>query len=318
MMATLPPPAPGPSTPAVDAVQDALEHTRRALFPFHFERWLALGLLAFLDQCGRGGGFPGGSFSGRDRTQGLELDQIAAWLSAHVGLVVALTAAGLALVVALVALVLWINTRGIFMYLDAVVTGRVDVQRPWREHAAAADALFAWRFALAVVTLLVVVLFVAGAGALLLGAPRAAPSPGLILGLLVAALLLLPPALAMSLVSMALRDFVAPLQLHLRCDVARAARATWALVRARPGVFVLYVLLKIAFALLAAFVVLIGCCFTCCLALVPVFSQTLFQPLWFFERAWSVCLLRRLGHDLFASFPGLPPAGVGAPDPQGA
>ena len=49
----------------LDAAQQALEHTRRQLFPFRFERWLALGFVAFLDQCGRtqtgfSTGFPGG------------------------------------------------------------------------------------------------------------------------------------------------------------------------------------------------------------------------------------------------------------------
>jgi hypothetical protein len=31
-----------------------------------------------------------------------------------------------------------------------------------------------------------------------------------------------------------------------------------------------------------------------------VVTQTFLQPLFFFERAWSLCLLRQLGHDLFA------------------
>jgi hypothetical protein len=42
-----------------DAARDAIEHTRRNLFPIRVERWLVLGFLAFLDQCGRtlnGGG----------------------------------------------------------------------------------------------------------------------------------------------------------------------------------------------------------------------------------------------------------------------
>jgi len=39
----------------IEAAREAIEHTRRLLFPFRFERWLTLGAVAFLDQCGRGG-----------------------------------------------------------------------------------------------------------------------------------------------------------------------------------------------------------------------------------------------------------------------
>lgn len=300
------PAASGAASLVLDAARDAFEHTRRQLFPVRLERWFVLGFLAFLDQCGRGhGGLSSGPGSGNG-DGGPDTGQIAAWLASHVGLVVALATVALALVVALVALVLWINTRGIFMYLDAVVTGRVQVRRPWREHADAAGSLFVWRFALALGTLLVVFLFVAAVAAVLLGASGGEPAPGLVVALAAALLLVvLPVALAASLVSVALRDFVAPLQLHLRDACPAAARVLSALVRARPGVFALYVLLKIVFALAAAALLVVVCCFTCCLALLPVISQTLLQPLLFFERAWSVGLLRRLGFDLFASFPGL-------------
>ena len=38
-----------------DAARDAIEHARRNLFPVRVEKWLVLGFLAFLDQCGRTG-----------------------------------------------------------------------------------------------------------------------------------------------------------------------------------------------------------------------------------------------------------------------
>lgn len=311
-MGSVPAPAtPVPPASAWDAARDALEHTRRQLFPFHFERWLVLGLLAFLDQCGRGNGSFGARGGSRYHVDDVDTGQVAAWVSSHVALVVAVTAVGLALLVAFMALLLWINTRGVFMYLDAVATGRAEIRRPWTQHAEAAGSLFTWRFALALGTLLAVLLFVAVAAAVVLSTPGNEPRIGLLIGLVLGFLLLILPLVVLAaLVSLALRDFVAPLQLHLRCACPVAARALWALVRARPGTFVVYVLLKIVFAVTAALVLFVACCCTCCLAVLPVISQTVFQPVWHFERAWSVCLLRRLGHDLFASFPGhaAPPA----------
>ena len=143
-MTTPPPASRGPSP--LDAAQQAIDHTRRQLFPFRFERWLILGCVAFLDQCGRRsgiGGFhapgPGGWGGGGGPNQG-DASKAVEWLATHAFLVAGVAAAVLAVVIVLAALVLWLNSRGVFMYLDNVASGRADFERPWREHAAAATA----------------------------------------------------------------------------------------------------------------------------------------------------------------------------------
>jgi len=76
------------------------------------------------------------------------------------------------------------------------------------------------------------------------------------------------------------------------------------LLRAHPGVFVVYVLLKLAFSMVAGIVIAVAACLTCCCALLPVVMQTVLQPLFYFERAWSLFLLRQLGYDLLSAAPG--------------
>ena len=44
---------------------------------------------------------------------------------------------------------------------------------------------------------------------------------------------------------------------------------------------------------------LLAGCLTCCCAFLPVLCQAVLQPLYFFERAWSLFLLRQLGVDVF-------------------
>jgi hypothetical protein len=78
-----------------------------------------------------------------------------------------------------------------------------------------------------------------------------------------------------------------------------AARLFLDLVRARPGTFVVYVLLKIVFSVVAGVLMVVAACFTCCCALLPVVMQTALQPIFYFERAWPLFLLRQLGYDLF-------------------
>ena len=289
----------------IDAAREAFEHTRRHLFPAQANRWFALGFVAFLDQCGRsgiGGGPSPGGWNGGRGGNGPDWSEITAWIASHVGLIVIVAAMALTLVVALTALVLWVNTRGVFMYADNVATGRADIGRPWREHAEKAGSLFAWRFALAIGTLVgVLVLLLLGAIAVVPIVKGGGVGAAAVVALIGLAFALVFLVVASALVSTALRDFVAPLQMEAGRTCGDAARVFLGLLRGHPGCFALYVLLKIAFQAAAGLVAVLACCICCCAVLTPVVSQTVLQPLFYFERAWSLHLLRQLGHDVTAS-----------------
>lgn len=306
-MSTPAPPARGPSP--LDAAQQAIDHTRRQLFPFRFERWLILGCTAFLDQCGRrsgiggfhvpgpGGWGNGGGGGGPDHG---DVSRAVEWLAMHAFLVAGVAAAVLAAVIAFAALVLWLNSRGVFMYLDNVASGRADFERPWREHAGRAGSYFAWSFGLALATLVGVLLLAVGALLAVVALVNGPPGTGLAAGLGLGGIFVLFLALIVtaSLASLALRDFVAPLQVRAGLGCRDAIGLFLSLLRAHAGVFVVYVLLKIVFAIVAGMALVLAACVTCCCALLPVVMQTALQPLFYFERAWSLFLLRQLGYDL--------------------
>jgi len=314
--------APADPSP-MDAAGDAFEHTRRLLFPFQFDRWLTLGFVAFLDQCGRGGvggtmpggpGFPGGGGGGTGGGSGAGggLSDLGAWFTAHLGLIVAVAAGVLVVVVLLAALVLWIGSRATFVYLEDVATGRAELSRPWRDHAERAQSYFAWRFGLAAALLgAVALLVVVAVGAFFLmarGGRGGMVLGGILLVALVPTLILI--LLAGGLSAMALRDFVAPLQVHSGLACGPAVRLFLSLLRLHPLAFVLYVLLKVVFGLVQGVVLLAAACLTCCCVLIPVVTQTALQPLFFFERAWSLYLLRRMGYDVLATLMPAEPASV--------
>ena len=297
----------------LDAAQQAFEHMRRQLFPFRFERWLALGFLAFLDQCGRTqAGFPGRLASGVPEEVGERggpgpvLDEAAAWLAAHVMMVMAIAAVALVVVLCLTALVLWINSRGVFMYLDNVATGRADVSRPWREHAGKADSYFAWSFGFTLGAMTGgLVLLLTGALVALRMARGQGGFGGGVAALVVIGGMLLIFVLAAALASLALRDFVAPIQMRAGVSCGAAIGLFLGLLRLYPGAFAVYVILKVVFALVLAFLLLLAACVTCCCALIPVVTQTVLQPAFYFERAWSLFLLRPMGYDLVPAPPGV-------------
>jgi len=307
--------APAPAISVIDAARDAIAHTRRHLFPFRFEKWLVLGFLAFLDQCGRGGGGGGG---GQWRTHGSEwprgpwphgaedvpaaLLRLSDWLSLHAAAVALAVIGGLVVLAGLMAVVLWVNARGSFMYLDNVASGRADVSRPWREHALSSSSYFGWRFGLS----LAVVFVLLFAGGLVLAAAMAW-ARGRIEGVtaVLAAFGLVPVVLLLALAvpvlvlaGLALRDFVAPLQLTTGLPCGQAARVLEQLLTQHPGAFLLYLLVKLGVIVASGVVVVVGGCLTCCLGFLPVVMQTVFQPLFFFERAFPLFLLRQMGHDL--------------------
>ncbi len=85
------------------------------------------------------------------------------------------------------------------------------------------------------------------------------------------------------------------------CPCGAAARLLESLVVAQPGVFVLYLLLKLLVVVGTGLVVVIGGCLTCCLGFLPIVMQTAFQPLFHFERGLSLMLLRQMGYDVARS-----------------
>jgi hypothetical protein len=304
----------------IDAARDAIAHTRRHVLPFRFGNWFVLGFLAFLDQCGRsawnsgphwnlghhrdrGEEMAGGRFGG-DLARAVEF--ALAWLSEHLLLVVVGSIVGLMAMAAVIALVFWINARGTFAYLDCVASGRVEVGRPWREHATATNSYFAWRLGLALAALaIVVVTALLGAVVVVSMVRRPGWTGGAMALALVPVLLVLLLAVPLLLLAgVALRDFVAPLQLATGASCGRAIEVFEGLVVAHPGAFLLYLLLKIVLVIATGIIVVLGGCLTCCLGFLPVVCQTLFQPLFFFERAWPLFLLRQIGHDLPARLQG--------------
>jgi hypothetical protein len=306
------------STPAatkispIDAVSRAIAQVRDQLFPFRLERWLALGLVAFLDQCGRtGGGGSGGNWSSPGDNADESILRGADWVGEHILLVVVLAVIALVFIVAVTALVLWLNSRGTFMYIDNVATGRADIVRPWSQHARHANSYFTWKFALALAMLVIVILMIVPVLFAIVSLARHGPHPWPIVVIVVTVLMMIVISLAFALFSLVLRDFVAPLQLASGASCGGALRQFNSLLRAHPGALVIYVLLKIVYAIVVGTTVMAITCVTCCTALcclmLPVISQTILQPLLYFERAWSLQLLAAMGHDLGRT---LSPAGA--------
>jgi hypothetical protein len=284
-----------------DPIQPAMAHTRRLLFePFSARKWLLLGFSAFLAQLGEGGSynFNGNPFD-HSTGRGRDFEPVAGWISEHLPLVIALGILLILLILALSVLLQWLSSRGQFMFLDGVARDRADIAEPWTRLRRLGNQLFGFRLKL-LLTGFALLLLCAGLGALIalpdIQARRFGASA--IVALLVAGGLLLLGLLAMALIGALLHDFVVPIMYRREAGVA----AAWSALRQEllPGQvwkFVGFYLMSLLLGIAATLIVLLGCCLTCCLALLPYLSSVVFLPLSVFSRCYSLAFLEQFGEE---------------------
>lgn len=299
---------------AIDALGEAVSHMREKLFPFSFLGWITLGFVSLLESCGSGSGSggvqnnlgSGGSGSGPDLVTMIEAGF--GWIAEHMILFVSVLMA----VMLFSLVVMWVRSRTIFVYIDDVATGRFDIVRPWSEHGRHADSFFILSLIVQGAAFILMVLILGLGGFFVLWA-RANDWGGLAVGLGVLPILFLffIALVVAAILGLVLRDFVAPLQLVRNVDARQASGVFMSLLGANPGLIIGYALLKLVVSIAVGIVILIGTCLTCCIGALPLVNQTLFQPIYYAERAWSLKLLAQLGEDVFTR---LSQSGFGGPD----
>lgn len=299
----------------IDPVNRAMERTGKLLFkPFDISLWFVLGFCAFLAYLGEGGGSfnpgswargPGGGGGGRPTMQGV-LD----WIKANITTILAVTAIAMVVIVGLTALIIWIRSRGKFMFLDGVVRGRGAVVEPWKMYRSLGNSLFSVSLGLWLLG------FAAAIACFTIGVAIAWPDlvagrfdAAAIAGIIIGSLLLMATVLIMSIVGILLEDFVVP-TMYLRDQPAFAA---WSTVRGevlagREGTVVLYFLMKIALGIVVGLIAMTATCLTCCIAAIPYLGTVILLPLLVFLRSYPLCFLEQFGPEWqFFARAGWPP-----------
>jgi len=294
-------------------VNQAIEHVKRVLFnPFDIGKWFTIGFcawLAHLGQQGFRGNFGGGGRGGDVKAQ--------EWLRrAHEFVIPNLywivpVAIGVAvLLVALWVLILWVSSRGKFMFLHCVVRNVSEVVAPWHRFAREGATLFWFRLVLGLAQLVVIVPLLVVIGVVVWRmVQRGGPFAAGIIGIIGSGLLVLLICLVVWLIARLTNDFIVPI-LFLRGGSCLDA---WGVLRqllaSNPGEFVLYflfqILLSLAIAACVLALVLVTCCIAGCLLALPYLGTVLFLPVLMFQRAYSILYLRQYGpeFDVFGASP---------------
>jgi hypothetical protein len=285
-----------------DPIQPAIAHANRILFePFSAKKWFVLGFSAFLAQLGGGGSynFNGNPFDHSTRGRGPDFSPVTAWISEHLALVIALGVLLFLIILALSILFLWLSSRGRFMFLDGVARDRAEIVEPWTRFRQLGDQLFRFRLMLMLAALALFI--VCGGLGVLIALPdihARAFSASAITGLVVAGGLFLLGAIAFAIIGLLLHDFVVPIMYRWNLGTSAAwARLRQDLLPGNGWRFLGFYLMTFLLWIPAVILILLGCCLTCCMVLLPYFSSVVFLPIFVFFRCYSLGFLAQFGEE---------------------
>ncbi len=287
----------------------AWERMKKDLFrPFDPGKWLVVGFSAFLAGLA-GGGFP--RFSGNlspERGRDINPRQIydfpataiqwirdnPGWLLVIILCILFLMAIGIALT--------WVSSRGMFMFLDNVVTGRAEVTGPWRRYKALGNSLFLWRICFSFICLLSLVFVIAIIfSRFAFGYGDTVFDSFFYFQVICAGLLFLAITLFAGYISLFANSFVVPIMYKNNRTVLQAWHRFIGLVRVHTIPFLLYGLFVLLLLAVSAAVIFLAGCFTCCigflLLIIPYLGSVILLPVTYTYRCFSLEFLGQFGPD---------------------
>lgn len=284
---------------------------KKALFqPFDLNIWLRLGFtawLAGLTDCHGGGGGRGSDKGKPDWDEFFEFPDIAwNWLQSHpfwINMIIL----GIVLLIILLTIIIWVSSRGKFMFLHNVAKGKNDISYPWSEYRKEGNSLFVWRFffrwfAYAIIILLLVYAFFASKEMYY------GDFPDVLMFWRISGLIFLffTTLVMFGYVSLFLNDFVIPLMFRQRIGIIQAWIKFLPLFGRHFFTFVIYGLfvsgLRIAVAICVLFLCLVTCCIGLLLLAIPYIGSVMLLPVSYTFRAYSIEFLAQFG-DEFNVFP---------------
>jgi len=291
----------------------------RILFsPFEMSKWFIMGFCAFL--AGLGGGFGGFSVPtppGRSSSGDEPFSGALPWVREHLALVLVIAIVVVVLVSVIGLVLAWQAARGEFMLLDGIVRNRGEIEEPWKQFRKPANRLLLFRIGVAVFALLFLLVMVAIGAVVALPMIRQGATDELWKPLL---LLALPTGLGLALFGiflMVLKDFGVPIMYRAEVGPGEAmALFRRELLPGNAGAFVLFYVMKLLLGIVAAILIILAGCLTCCLGFLPYLSSVLTLPVTVFFRCYALDLMAQVDPkwELLRVGPPSVPTGVGGED----
>lgn len=242
--------------------------------------------------------------------------QASDWVMQHLGLVVGIGLAIVALLVGLNVLFQWLGSRAQVMLVRTVAIGDARMERfgdHWRSVSEIAWSLFKFRIVLAL-SMFVFFLAVAAwvvASLVSLAHRNASDLSDYVVPLMPPIILFVLVALAYWLTMTLLRNFVVPLMYRFNLVTADGWREFRVISRGNVAPIIFFLLIRFAYHIGYGFAAMVVGCLTCCLGVFPILHQAIFAPFFVFDRAFSLFLISTLGpnYTIVETAP-MPPTGA--------
>ena len=308
-----------PAVSVTAPVSLAIERAKQILFrPFDMAKWIAIGFCAWLTNL-TGGGFSyrsnvsGGKWSGSSGSP--DFTYYRDYLQNNLSWIVPLAAGAILFVIALWVVLLWLRSRGVFMFLHCVTLNRGEVEAPWKKFARAAHSLWLFRLGLGAVSFLLVLPILAAGGLIVIGMINQGSHVNAngILALCGVGIFWVCLCVVLAIISAFTTEFVAPIMSLRDCTCVEGWRIFRQVLEANPGRFVLYLLFQIVIAIAILFLVLAFVLCTLCigglLLAIPFIGTVVMLPVLVFGRSYSLYYLAQYGpeFDVFLAAQDAPP-----------
>ncbi|MBN2634710.1 MAG: hypothetical protein JXR61_00465 [Prolixibacteraceae bacterium] len=291
------------------------DRMKKALFhPFDLSKWFRIGFAAWLagfTDC-NGGSSGGGGQKKYDDISNVWDDFFTFpetawnWLISH-PVWFNLIIVGVVLLFVIAAIIIWISSRGKFMFLHNVAQNKSEISAPWHEYRKEGNSLFIWEFffgffAFAVFVLFLIYCFVTGKNLYYADLPGVA-----IFGsVAIMALMLIGYLIIFGYISLFLKDFVVPIMYKHRIGVLSAWKKFLQLFFAHILSFIGYGLFVFVLGIAIVIGVLLFGLFTCCIGLlilaIPYIGAVILLPVSYTLKAFSIEYLAQFG-DYYNVFP---------------
>ena len=319
-----------------EPVSPALERVKTMLFkPFDLGKWFTIGFcawLAFLGASGSGGGGFNNAFTNNFNANNggpagesfrHTYHQARDYVLNNLDWIVPVATAAGILLLALWLVILWLSSRGRFMFLHCVALDRAEIGKPWNKFEREANSLFWFRLVLGLIGMVVILpLLAAIAGLIVRMVLRGEPDIGGIMAAAGLGLAFLVAVIVFALIHSFTEDFVVPIQFLRGGKCLAAWKEFWGLLASNAGMFTLYILFQIvlgmAIGIIVLGAVLITCCIAGCLMIIPYIGTVLLLPVLVFKRSYPLYFLRQFGpgYDVFPPASPAPPV-TGLQPPPG-
>lgn len=297
----------------ITPLEKSLETMKTILFrPFDLRKWFILGFSAFLAGLASfSGGNPGANLGGfRDETldefDGRSLIQLPVrawnWLFDN-PLFFVLILFAIVLMIVIISALLYLSSRGKFMFLDNVVHNRAEIREPWRQFKALGTSLFLFKISVSLIALAMFgVCAVVGILLALVVFSGSSPStPLVVIYVLAMVAIIFLLVVIFSYVELFTESFVIPIMYKHNLKVLAGWRRLIALSTQYPVPLLLFGLFYFGLNILLGLAILLTGCLTCCIGflvvVLPYIGSVALLPVSVTFRVLSLEFIAQFGPD---------------------